>query len=77
MLVVFLSFLSLIFKWLRLLFILISFEFILMSCFFIFSFVNGGMAMVFFISVSVVTSLLGLIMIVNNVFFFGSDMVVF
>nr|BAV81445.1 NADH dehydrogenase subunit 4L [Syphacia muris] len=77
MLVIIISVMSLMFKWRRLLFILISFEFILVSCFYVFSFSLGGLMMLFFICVGVITSLLGLVMVINSVFMYGNDLTVF
>nr|YP_009178992.1 NADH dehydrogenase subunit 4L [Passalurus ambiguus]ALJ93256.1 NADH dehydrogenase subunit 4L [Passalurus ambiguus] len=77
MLVFFVSFFSLFFKWRRLLFVLISFEFILIGFFFVYSFVFGGMMMLFFICFSVITSLFGLVVVLVNVFVFGSDLCLF
>nr|UUA64287.1 NADH dehydrogenase subunit 4L [Aspiculuris sp. PC-2022] len=77
MMVVFLSFMSLVFKWRRLLFVLMAFEFILMSLFYSFCFVFGGLMMVFFLCFGVVSSLLGLAMVIGGVFVFGNDSCVF
>nr|ALT55334.1 NADH dehydrogenase subunit 4L [Syphacia obvelata] len=77
MFMVIVSMLSLVFKWRRLLFILISFEFILISCFYVFSFSCGSLSMFFFICVSVISSLLGLVIVINSVFMYGNDLTVF
>lgn len=77
MLVIIISVISLMFKWRRLLFILISFEFILVRCFYVFRFSLGGLIILFFICVGVITSLLGLVIVINRVFMYGNDLTVF
>lgn len=69
----FLSFMSLIFKWRRLLFILISFEFILLSFFYVFCFVLLGIYIYYFICFCVITSLFGLVMMVVGMSLYGRD----
>nr|ALM87702.1 NADH dehydrogenase subunit 4L [Aspiculuris tetraptera] len=77
MMVIFLSFMSLVFKWRRLFFVLISFEFILLTFFYVYSFVFVGLMMVFFICFSVISSLLGLVVVVSSVFVCGDDLCLF
>lgn len=70
-------FMSLVFKWRRLLFVLMAFEFVLMRLFYSFCFVFGGLIMVFFLCFGVVSRLLGLSMVIGGVFVFGNDSCVF
>nr|YP_010938384.1 NADH dehydrogenase subunit 4L [Toxocara apodemi]WLE72143.1 NADH dehydrogenase subunit 4L [Toxocara apodemi] len=77
MIFVFISFLSLFFKWQRLMFILISLEFIVMSLFIYFSGVLSEMMFFYFMSFSVVSSVLGLVLVVGNMKFYGSDQCLF
>lgn len=75
--VIFLSFISLVFKWRRLFFVLISFEFILLRFFYVYSFVVGGLMMVFFVCFRVISSLLGLVVVVRGIFVCGDDLCLF
>nr|YP_010620901.1 NADH dehydrogenase subunit 4L [Toxocara vitulorum]WAX39115.1 NADH dehydrogenase subunit 4L [Toxocara vitulorum] len=77
MIFVFISFLSFFFKWQRLMFILISLEFIVMSLFIYFSEVLNEMMFFYFMCFSVVSSVLGLVVVVGNMKFYGSDQCLF
>lgn len=77
MFVLFVSCLSLVFKWRRMLFVLVSFEFILMCLFYVYCMVLGGGIFVFFLVFGVIRRLFGLIVVVVNVFVFGFDGCVF
>nr|BAV82874.1 NADH dehydrogenase subunit 4L [Toxocara canis] len=77
MIFMFISFLSLFFKWQRLMFILISLEFIVMSLFIYFSGVLNEMMFFYFMCFSVVSSVLGLVLVVGNMKFYGSDQCLF
>nr|YP_001795395.1 NADH dehydrogenase subunit 4L [Toxocara malaysiensis]CAL80808.1 NADH dehydrogenase subunit 4L [Toxocara malaysiensis] len=77
MVFVFISFLSLFFKWQRLMFILISLEFIVMSLFIYFAGVFNEMMFFYFMCFSVVSSVLGLVLVVGNMKFYGSDQCLF
>nr|ADD81882.1 NADH dehydrogenase subunit 4L [Anisakis simplex] len=73
MIFMFISSLSLFFKWQRLIFILISLEFIVMSLFIYFSMVLNEMMFFYFMCFSVISSVLGMIVMVGNMKFYGSD----
>lgn len=77
MVVFILSRFSLLFKWFRLIFILMSFEFVLLGLFIIFGDVVFGVEMLFFIGFCVVSSLLGLVVIVMSMKNYGNDLCVF
>nr|YP_004935174.1 NADH dehydrogenase subunit 4L [Ascaris lumbricoides]YP_009450152.1 NADH dehydrogenase subunit 4L [Ascaris ovis]ADV58581.1 NADH dehydrogenase subunit 4L [Ascaris suum]AGN72542.1 NADH dehydrogenase subunit 4L [Ascaris sp. chimpanzee-cA]AGN72554.1 NADH dehydrogenase subunit 4L [Ascaris sp. gibbon-gA]AWK29302.1 NADH dehydrogenase subunit 4L [Ascaris sp.]AER26690.1 NADH dehydrogenase subunit 4L [Ascaris lumbricoides] len=77
MIFIFISFLSLFFKWQRLMFILISLEFIVMSLFILFSGDLNEMMFFYFMCFSVVSSVLGMVIMVGNVKFYGSDLCLF
>nr|NP_006942.1 NADH dehydrogenase subunit 4L [Ascaris suum]P24874.2 RecName: Full=NADH-ubiquinone oxidoreductase chain 4L; AltName: Full=NADH dehydrogenase subunit 4L [Ascaris suum]APX55581.1 NADH dehydrogenase subunit 4L [Ascaris lumbricoides]APX55558.1 NADH dehydrogenase subunit 4L [Ascaris suum]APX55570.1 NADH dehydrogenase subunit 4L [Ascaris suum]WAS08345.1 NADH dehydrogenase subunit 4L [Ascaris lumbricoides]WAS08357.1 NADH dehydrogenase subunit 4L [Ascaris lumbricoides] len=77
MIFIFISFLSLFFKWQRLMFILISLEFIVMSLFILFSGDLNEMMFFYFMCFSVVSSVLGMVVMVGNVKFYGSDLCLF
>nr|ATW72967.1 NADH dehydrogenase subunit 4L [Ascaris lumbricoides] len=68
---------SLFFKWQRLMFILISLEFIVMSLFILFSGDLNEMMFFYFMCFSVVSSVLGMVIMVGNVKFYGSDLCLF
>nr|ADD81969.1 NADH dehydrogenase subunit 4L [Anisakis simplex] len=73
MIFMFISSLSLFFKWQRLIFILISLEFIVMSLFIYFSTVLNEMMFFYFMCFSGISSVLGMIVMVGNMKFYGSD----
>lgn len=75
--VIFISCLSLLFKWRRIIFVLVSFEFILMSLMYVYCFVLGSGMFIFFLVFRVVSSLFGLIVLINGVFVYGYDCCVF
>nr|YP_009058869.1 NADH dehydrogenase subunit 4L [Parascaris univalens]YP_009445833.1 NADH dehydrogenase subunit 4L [Parascaris equorum]AIM58800.1 NADH dehydrogenase subunit 4L [Parascaris univalens]AIQ85132.1 NADH dehydrogenase subunit 4L [Parascaris univalens]ATX68616.1 NADH dehydrogenase subunit 4L [Parascaris equorum]BAV81436.1 NADH dehydrogenase subunit 4L [Parascaris equorum] len=77
MVFVFISFLSLFFKWQRLIFILISLEFLVMSLFILFSGSLNEMMFFYFMCFSVVSSVLGVVIMVGNMKFYGSDLCLF
>nr|YP_004935193.1 NADH dehydrogenase subunit 4L [Baylisascaris procyonis]AEH59761.1 NADH dehydrogenase subunit 4L [Baylisascaris procyonis] len=77
MIFIFISFLSLFFKWQRLMFILISLEFIVMSLFILFSSSLNEMMFFYFMCFSVISSVLGMVVMVGNVKFYGSDLCLF
>nr|YP_010708751.1 NADH dehydrogenase subunit 4L [Cruznema tripartitum]WCR50918.1 NADH dehydrogenase subunit 4L [Cruznema tripartitum] len=77
MIFLFMSLFMLIFKWQRLIFILISLEFLMMSVFLMFSELFSEMMFFYFMSFSVISSILGMIIMVGNMKFFGSDQCIF
>nr|AOV63301.1 NADH dehydrogenase subunit 4L [Pseudoterranova decipiens sensu lato Antarctica] len=77
MIFMFISSLSLFFKWQRLIFILISLEFIVMSLFIYFSGILNEMMFFYFMCFSVISSVLGMIVMVGNMKFYGSDQCLF
>lgn len=66
-----------IFKWQRLIFILISLEFMMLSLFLKFSYVLGEIMFFYFMCFSVISSILGIVVMVGNIKFFGSDNCIF
>nr|QXE43453.1 NADH dehydrogenase subunit 4L [Ophidascaris baylisi] len=77
MVFMFISSLSLFFKWQRLMFILISLEFIVMSLFIYFAGYLSEMMFFYFMCFSVVSSVLGMVVMVGNMKFYGSDQCLF
>nr|BAV78663.1 NADH dehydrogenase subunit 4L [Steinernema glaseri] len=77
MIFLFISLFSFLFKWHRVLFILISLEFLMMSLFIYFSGGLNEIMFFYFMCFSVVSSVMGLIIMVGNVKFFGSDKCLF
>nr|YP_009257360.1 NADH dehydrogenase subunit 4L [Angiostrongylus malaysiensis]ALD62327.1 NADH dehydrogenase subunit 4L [Angiostrongylus cantonensis]ANG44577.1 NADH dehydrogenase subunit 4L [Angiostrongylus malaysiensis] len=73
----FISLLMLIFKWYRFIFILISLEFLMMSVFVKFFEIFSGMMFFFFMCHSVISSILGIVVMVGSVKFYGSDLSIF
>nr|YP_010286276.1 NADH dehydrogenase subunit 4L [Aphelenchoides medicagus]UKS08879.1 NADH dehydrogenase subunit 4L [Aphelenchoides medicagus] len=73
----FISMLFFIFKNGRFIFLLISLEFLMMSLFFYFFNFLGSLMFFFFIVLSVVSSILGMLMMISLVKYFGSDKVIF
>nr|YP_009161996.1 NADH dehydrogenase subunit 4L [Litoditis aff. marina PmII]AKS28846.1 NADH dehydrogenase subunit 4L [Litoditis aff. marina PmII] len=65
------------FKWQRLIFVLISLEFLMLSLFLNFSGVISEMMFFYFMCFSVVSSILGMIIMVGNMKSFGSDQCIF
>ncbi|NP_006954.1 NADH dehydrogenase subunit 4L (mitochondrion) [Caenorhabditis elegans] len=77
MMFLFVSLFMFIFKWQRLIFILISLEFMMLSLFLKFSYVLGEMMFFYFMCFSVISSILGMVVMVGNMKFFGSDNCIF
>nr|YP_009550276.1 NADH dehydrogenase subunit 4L [Heterorhabditis indica]YP_817450.1 NADH dehydrogenase subunit 4L [Heterorhabditis bacteriophora]ABJ80694.1 NADH dehydrogenase subunit 4L [Heterorhabditis bacteriophora]AZU95935.1 NADH dehydrogenase subunit 4L [Heterorhabditis bacteriophora]QAA11080.1 NADH dehydrogenase subunit 4L [Heterorhabditis indica]QAA11092.1 NADH dehydrogenase subunit 4L [Heterorhabditis bacteriophora] len=73
----FISLFMLFFKWQRLIFILISLEFIKLSLFLSFSGVISEMMFFYFMCFSVISSVLGMVVMVGNIKFYGDDNCVF
>nr|WKT13323.1 NADH dehydrogenase subunit 4L [Angiostrongylus cantonensis]WKT13335.1 NADH dehydrogenase subunit 4L [Angiostrongylus cantonensis]WKT13347.1 NADH dehydrogenase subunit 4L [Angiostrongylus cantonensis] len=73
----FVSLLMLIFKWYRFIFVLISLEFLMMSVFVKFFEVFNSMVFFFFMCHSVISSILGVVIMVGGVKFYGSDLSIF
>nr|YP_009161994.1 NADH dehydrogenase subunit 4L [Litoditis aff. marina PmI]YP_009162030.1 NADH dehydrogenase subunit 4L [Litoditis aff. marina PmIV]AKS28844.1 NADH dehydrogenase subunit 4L [Litoditis aff. marina PmI]AKS28880.1 NADH dehydrogenase subunit 4L [Litoditis aff. marina PmIV] len=65
------------FKWQRLIFILISLEFLMLSLFLNFSGLISEMMFFYFMCFSVISSILGMIIMVGNMKSFGSDQCIF
>lgn len=66
-----------IFKWQRLIFVLISLEFLMLSLFLKFSSFLTEMMFFYFICFSVVSRILGIIVMVGNMKFYGNDYCIF
>nr|YP_004927925.1 NADH dehydrogenase subunit 4L [Cucullanus robustus]ACV96761.1 NADH dehydrogenase subunit 4L [Cucullanus robustus] len=77
MIYIFFGLLGLIFKWKRFIFILISLEFLMMSLFFYFSSYLGEMMFFYFMCFSIISSVLGMLMMVVNMKFYGGDLSLF
>nr|YP_009391054.1 NADH dehydrogenase subunit 4L [Caenorhabditis nouraguensis]ARV88319.1 NADH dehydrogenase subunit 4L [Caenorhabditis nouraguensis] len=77
MMFLFVSLFMFIFKWQRLIFILISLEFLMLSLFLKFSYILGEMMFFYFMCFSVISSILGMVVMVGNMKFFGSDNCIF
>nr|AKU36877.1 NADH dehydrogenase subunit 4L [Angiostrongylus costaricensis]BAV82633.1 NADH dehydrogenase subunit 4L [Angiostrongylus costaricensis] len=73
----FISLLMLIFKWYRFVFILISLEFLMMSVFVKFFGSFSSMMFFFFMCHSVISSILGIVIMVGSVKFYGNDLSIF
>nr|AWL21400.1 NADH dehydrogenase subunit 4L [Ruizia karukerae] len=73
----FISSFFLFFKWGRLIFILIGLEFLTMSLFIMLSYELSGNMFLYFMCFAVVSSLLGLVIIINNMSFYGSESTIF
>jgi hypothetical protein len=65
------------FKWQRLIFILISLEFLILSLFLNFSTIFGEIMFFYFMCFSVISRILGIVVIVGNIKFFGRDHCIF
>nr|YP_009050216.1 NADH dehydrogenase subunit 4L [Nematodirus oiratianus]AGZ64204.1 NADH dehydrogenase subunit 4L [Nematodirus oiratianus] len=70
----FISLLMLFFKWSRLIFILIAFEFLMVSLFIKLVSVVDLLMFFYFMCFSVVSSILGMVIMVGSMKFYGSDM---
>nr|YP_007183106.1 NADH dehydrogenase subunit 4L [Bunostomum trigonocephalum]AEX98040.1 NADH dehydrogenase subunit 4L [Bunostomum trigonocephalum] len=77
MIFLFISLFMLIFKWFRFIFILISFEFMMMSLFIKFMGVLTEIMFFYFMCFSVISSILGMVVMVGGMKFFGSDQCIF
>nr|YP_010705376.1 NADH dehydrogenase subunit 4L [Rhabdias kafunata]WCQ82424.1 NADH dehydrogenase subunit 4L [Rhabdias kafunata] len=77
MIFLFVSMFMLFFKWQRLMFILISLEFLMMNLFIIFSNIFSEMLFFYFMCFSVISSILGMIVMVGCMKFYGSDYCIF
>nr|YP_003433732.1 NADH dehydrogenase subunit 4L [Trichostrongylus vitrinus]ACX85098.1 NADH dehydrogenase subunit 4L [Trichostrongylus vitrinus] len=73
MIFLFVSLLMLFFKWYRFIFILIALEFMMMSLFVKFTNVLLDMMFFYFMCFSVISSILGMVVMVNGMKFFGND----
>nr|ACX85122.1 NADH dehydrogenase subunit 4L [Cooperia oncophora] len=73
MIFMFVSLMMLLFKWYRFIFILIALEFLMMSLFV--SFMNNIVEMMFFyfMCFSVISSIVGMVIMVTSVKFYGND----
>lgn len=65
------------FKYYRLIFVLIGLEFLVINVFFIFNSFISEDFFYFFICFSVISRVLGILVILNSVKFFGSDLCVY
>nr|AGV02087.1 NADH dehydrogenase subunits 4L [Bunostomum trigonocephalum] len=77
MIFLFISLFMLIFKWFRFIFILISLEFMMMSLFIKFMGVLTEIMFFYFMCFSVISSILGMVVMVGGMKFFGSDQCIF
>nr|YP_009243355.1 NADH dehydrogenase subunit 4L [Heterakis gallinarum]AMR36322.1 NADH dehydrogenase subunit 4L [Heterakis gallinarum] len=77
MVFLFISSFYLLLKWQRFIFILIALEFLMMSLFYFFSMSVGEMMFFYFMCVAVISSVLGLMVMVVSVKYYGDDMCIF
>nr|YP_009442455.1 NADH dehydrogenase subunit 4L [Camallanus cotti]ATO58505.1 NADH dehydrogenase subunit 4L [Camallanus cotti] len=71
------GFMMIVFKFSRLIYVLIGFEFLVLGCFFLYcSFISEFMFF-YFICFCVMSSIFGLLMMVGSMKFFGSDLAYF
>lgn len=73
----FFRFLIFLFKWGRLIFILISLEYFILSLFFFISVDSGRMYFFYFICFSVISRVAGMVVIINGVKNYGRDVCLF
>nr|ADC80327.1 NADH dehydrogenase subunit 4L [Pristionchus pacificus]AFE00462.1 NADH dehydrogenase subunit 4L [Pristionchus pacificus]AFE00464.1 NADH dehydrogenase subunit 4L [Pristionchus pacificus]AFE00552.1 NADH dehydrogenase subunit 4L [Pristionchus pacificus]AFE00554.1 NADH dehydrogenase subunit 4L [Pristionchus pacificus] len=77
MIFLFISMFMLFFKWHRFIFILISLEFLMLSLFLSLSTSLSEMMFFYFMCFSVISSILGMVVMVGNMKFYGSDQCIF
>nr|YP_003434461.1 NADH dehydrogenase subunit 4L [Mecistocirrus digitatus]ACX85086.1 NADH dehydrogenase subunit 4L [Mecistocirrus digitatus] len=77
MIFMFMSLMMLLFKWYRMIFILIAFEFLMMSLFMKLIYFVSEMMFFYFMCFSVLSSVLGMIILVGGMKFYGNDNCVF
>nr|BCD52215.1 NADH dehydrogenase subunit 4L [Strongyloides procyonis] len=77
MFIFFIGIFSIFFKFRRFIFILISFEFLMMGVFYFFSYFFSFFSFFYFLCFSVFCSLFGVVLMVYFVKFYGSDYVFF
>nr|AVV66507.1 NADH dehydrogenase subunit 4L [Cooperia oncophora] len=77
MIFMFVSLMMFLFKWYRFIFILIALEFLMMSLFV--SFMNNIVEMMFFyfMCFSVISSIVGMVIMVTSVKFYGNDFCIY
>nr|YP_003434045.1 NADH dehydrogenase subunit 4L [Trichostrongylus axei]ACX85194.1 NADH dehydrogenase subunit 4L [Trichostrongylus axei] len=73
MIFLFISLLMLFFKWYRYIFILVALEFMMMSLFVKFINVMFDMQFFYFMCFSVISSILGMVVMINAMKFYGND----
>nr|AFE00424.1 NADH dehydrogenase subunit 4L [Pristionchus pacificus] len=77
MIFLFISMFMLFFKWQRFIFILISLEFLMLSLFLSLSTVLSEMMFFYFMCFSVISSILGMVVMVGNMKIYGNDQCIF
>nr|ADC80161.1 NADH dehydrogenase subunit 4L [Pristionchus pacificus]AFE00414.1 NADH dehydrogenase subunit 4L [Pristionchus pacificus]AFE00416.1 NADH dehydrogenase subunit 4L [Pristionchus pacificus]AFE00442.1 NADH dehydrogenase subunit 4L [Pristionchus pacificus]AFE00546.1 NADH dehydrogenase subunit 4L [Pristionchus pacificus] len=77
MIFLFISMFMLFFKWHRFIFILISLEFLMLSLFLSLSMALSEMMFFYFMCFSVISSILGMVVMVGNMKIYGSDQCIF
>nr|YP_009243343.1 NADH dehydrogenase subunit 4L [Heterakis beramporia]AMR36310.1 NADH dehydrogenase subunit 4L [Heterakis beramporia] len=77
MVFLFISSFYLLLKWQRFIFILIALEFLMMSLFYFFAMSVGEMMFFYFMCVGVISSVLGLLVMIVSVKYYGDDMCIF
>nr|ADC80245.1 NADH dehydrogenase subunit 4L [Pristionchus pacificus]ADC80279.1 NADH dehydrogenase subunit 4L [Pristionchus pacificus]ADC80281.1 NADH dehydrogenase subunit 4L [Pristionchus pacificus] len=77
MIFLFISMFMLFFKWHRFIFILISLEFLMLSLFLSLSTTLSEMMFFYFMCFSVISSILGMVVMVGNMKIYGSDQCIF
>nr|BAV78629.1 NADH dehydrogenase subunit 4L [Panagrellus redivivus] len=77
MIFLFFSLLSFLFKWQRFIFILISLEFLVLSLFYFYSGILFSLNFFLFMSFTVISSVMGMVLMVGLVKFYGTDKCLF
>nr|YP_009026506.1 NADH dehydrogenase subunit 4L [Rhigonema thysanophora]AGZ90414.1 NADH dehydrogenase subunit 4l [Rhigonema thysanophora] len=77
MIFLFVGFFFFMLKWSHFIFILIGLEFVMMGLFYYFSFFFTEIMFFYFMVFAVISSILGLLVMVSGVKFFGSDSTIF
>nr|YP_003434083.1 NADH dehydrogenase subunit 4L [Teladorsagia circumcincta]ACX85206.1 NADH dehydrogenase subunit 4L [Teladorsagia circumcincta] len=77
MIFMFFGLMMLFFKWYRLIFVLISLELLMMSLFYKYVYFFVDVMFFYFMCFSVISSITGMIVMVNSIKFYGNDYCIF
>ena len=75
--ILFIAFLSLLFKWPRLIFILLSYEFLVICLFYSFSLSRTEVMYFYYMCFTVIARVFGLVVMAGRIKYYGSDMCLF